>query len=34
MMKQFYFKQFDLVFVNKVKWFPILLCIINNSIKH
>ena len=30
--KQFYFKLFSLV--NKVKWFQVLLCITNNSIKH
>ena len=30
--KQFCFKQFSLV--NKVKWFPVLLYITNNSIKH
>ena len=30
--KQFYFKLFTLV--NKVKWFQVLLCITNNSIKH
>ena len=30
--KQFYFKLFSLV--NKVKWFKVLLYIMNNSIKH
>ena len=30
--KQFYFKLFSLV--NKVKWFQVLLCTLNNSIKH
>ena len=30
--KWFYFKQFSSV--NKVKWFQVLLCITNNSIKH
>ena len=30
--KQFYFKLFSQV--NKVKWFQVLLCITNNSIKH
>ena len=30
--KQFYFRFFS--FVNKVKWFQVLLCITNNSIKH
>ena len=34
MIKQFYFKQFDLIRVNKVEWFQVLLCIINNSVKH
>ena len=34
MLKQFYFKQFNLALVNKVKWFQVLLCITNNSIKH
>ena len=33
MIKQFYFKQFNLAEV-KVKWFQVLLCITNNSIKH
>ena len=33
MTKQFYFKQFNLALV-KVKWFEVLLCILNNSIKH
>ena len=30
--KNFYSKLFSLV--NKVKWFQVLLCITNNSIKH
>ena len=30
--KYFYFKVFTLV--NKIKWFHLLLCITNNSIKH
>ena len=34
MIKQFYFKQFNLAKVNKVKWFQVLLCISNDSIKH
>ena len=34
MIKQFYFKQFNLAQVNKVEWFQVLLCITNNSIKH
>ena len=34
MIKQVFFKQFNLAQVNKVKWFQILLCITNNSIKH
>ena len=34
MFKQFYFKQFNLVKVKKVKYFHVLLCIANNSIKH
>ena len=34
MIKQFYFKQFNLAWVNKVKWFQLLRCIANNSIKH
>ena len=33
MIKQFYFFQFNLAWVNKVKWFQVLLCISNNSIK-
>ena len=33
MIKQFYFKQFSLALVNEDKWFYILLCITNNSIK-
>ena len=32
MPKQLYFKQFSLV--NYFKWFHVLLCITNNSIKH
>ena len=34
MIKQFYFKQFKLAYVNKVKWFEVLLYITDNSIKH
>ena len=34
MIKQFYFSQFNLASVNKVKQFQVLLCISNNSIKH
>ena len=34
MIKQFYFKQFNLGYGDKVKWFQVLLCISNNSIKH
>ena len=34
MIKLFYFKQFNLAEVNKVKWFQVLLSITNNSIKH
>ena len=34
MIKPFYFYQFNLAHVNKVKWFQVLLCITNNSIKH
>ena len=34
MIKQFYFKQFSLAWVNKVKWFQVLLCITDSSIKH
>ena len=33
-MKQFYFKQFSLAWVNKIKWFHVLLYITDNSIKH
>ena len=33
MIKQFYFKQFNLA-VNKNNWFLVLLCITNNSIEH
>ena len=33
MIKQLNFKQFSLAFV-KVKWFQVLLCITNNSIKY
>ena len=33
MIKQFYFKQFSLASVNKVKWFQVLR-ITNNPIKH
>ena len=33
MIKQFYFKQFNLAWV-KVKWFQILQCITNYSIKY
>ena len=32
MIKQFYFKQFNLALLNNVKWFQVLLCITNNSI--
>ena len=32
MIKQFYFKQFNVAQV-KFKWFEVLLCITNNSIK-
>ena len=34
MIKQFYFKQFNLAQVNKVNWFQVLVRISNNSIKH
>ena len=34
MIKQFYFEQFNFAYVNKVKWFKVLLCITNNSIEH
>ena len=34
MIKQFYLQQFNLVGVNQVKWFQLLLCITKNSIKH
>ena len=33
MIKQFYFKQFNLAWVNKVKWFKVLLCITNDLFK-
>ena len=33
MNKRFYFKQFNLALVKKIKWPQILLCIINNSVK-
>ena len=33
MYQLFYFWQFNLVLVNKVKWFQVLLRITNNSIK-
>ena len=33
MIKQFYFKQFNLALANKFKWFQVLLCITNNLIK-
>ena len=33
MIKQVYFEQFSLTFVNKVKWLQALLCITDNSIK-
>ena len=33
MIKQFYFQQFSLALVNKIKWFKVLLYVINNSIK-
>ena len=34
MIKQFYFKQYSLAWVNKVKWFQVMLYLTNNSIKH
>ena len=34
MIKHFYSKQFNLAYVNRLKWFQVLLCITNNSIKH
>ena len=34
MIKQFYFKPLYLEQVNKVKWFQVLLCVTNNSMKH
>ena len=34
MIKQFYLLQFNLAQVKKIKWFQVLLCITNNSIKH
>ena len=34
MIKQFYFKQFNLAYLNKVRWFQVLQCIINNSMKY
>ena len=34
MIKQIYFKHCCLGYINKVKWFKVLQCIINNSIKH
>ena len=34
MIRQFYFQQFRLEQVNKVRWFKVLLCITNDSIKH
>ena len=34
MIKQFYFKQYCLAQVNKVKWFQEMLSNTNNSIKH
>ena len=34
MIKQFYFKQFNFALLNKVKWFQVLLCITNNSIRY
>ena len=33
MIKQFSFKQFSLAKVNIVKWYQVLLCITNNSMK-
>ena len=32
MIKEFYFKLFNLALVNKIEWFQVLLS--NNSIKH
>ena len=34
MIQQFYFYQFNIAGVNKVKWIQELLCITNYSIKH
>ena len=34
MIKQFYFKQFNIAQVNGIKLFQVLLCITNTSIKH
>ena len=34
MIKQFYFELFNLVWVNKVKWLQVLLCITNKLIKY
>ena len=34
MIKQFYFKQFNLAQVYKVKWLQVFSCITNDSIKH
>ena len=34
MIKQFYFKPLYLEQANKVKWFQVLLCVTNNSMKH
>ena len=33
MIKQFYFKQFNLAKVIKVEWIQVLLCVTKNSIK-
>ena len=34
MIKQFYFRQFSLELVNRIKWFQVLVCITNNLMKH
>ena len=34
MIKQFFLYQFNLSYVNKVNWFLVFSCIINNSTKH
>ena len=33
MIKQFYFQQLNLAYVNKFEWFQVWLCITNNSVK-